>query len=305
MTSPDRDYEDVLRRVLRTAAESVEPAADGLELIRRRVDARRPSPFMLTEFLVWFQPILLRLETSAAAMLAWVAALSGRLQLPARVGPAAARLRPLVAWVRPVLTPADSKAARERPRAAHRNQPPPTGLRAWLRPAFTRLGPAASWLRPVLAVAGAVAIVVAGVFALGQATQFVTPANQNQVTHPGVPPHQPSTLPTSAGPPGFLPGNQSATPTTTATKSPGTGAVTSCPPTTPKATPTAVASSPVPTPTPTATPTGQPTDSVSPTASPTATGGTGTGTGAAAEVASLSAQQVPIPCASPSAKPKA
>jgi hypothetical protein len=299
MTSPDRDYEDVLRRVLRTAAESVEPAADSLELIRRRVDARRPSPFMLTEFLVWFQPILLRLQTSATAVLAWAQALLDRLQLPARVGPVLVRLRPLVAWVRPVLTPADSEAARERPSAAHRSQPPPTGLRAWLWPVFARLGPAASWLKPVLAVAGAVAIVVAGVFALGQATQFVTPANQNQVTHPGVPPHKLSPAPTSAGPPGFLPGNQSATPTSAVTQ-PGTGAVSSCPATTPKATPTAVASSPAPTPTPTVTPTSTPTDTASPTVSPTNTGGAGAG--AAAEVASLSAQKVPVPCASPSAR---
>jgi len=80
---------------------------------------------------------------------------------PPRSGPVLARLRPVVAWLRPVLTPAGAKAARERRLAAHGNQPPPTGLRAWLRPAVTRLGPAASWLRPVLAVAGAVAIVVA------------------------------------------------------------------------------------------------------------------------------------------------
>ena len=39
-----RDLEDVLRRALRTAADSVEPGADGLDRIRSRVSARRPAP---------------------------------------------------------------------------------------------------------------------------------------------------------------------------------------------------------------------------------------------------------------------
>jgi len=39
-----RDLEDVLRRALRTAADSVEPAADGLDRIRSRIRARRPVP---------------------------------------------------------------------------------------------------------------------------------------------------------------------------------------------------------------------------------------------------------------------
>ena len=41
---PQRDLEDVLRRALRTAADSVEPAADGLDRIRFRICARRPVP---------------------------------------------------------------------------------------------------------------------------------------------------------------------------------------------------------------------------------------------------------------------
>ena len=39
-----RDLEDALRRALRTAADSVEPAADGLDRIRFRICARRPVP---------------------------------------------------------------------------------------------------------------------------------------------------------------------------------------------------------------------------------------------------------------------
>jgi hypothetical protein len=39
-----RDLEDVLRRALHTAAQSVEPGADGLDRIRSRISARRPVP---------------------------------------------------------------------------------------------------------------------------------------------------------------------------------------------------------------------------------------------------------------------
>ena len=39
-----RDLEDALRRALHTAADSVEPAADGLDRIRFRIAARRPVP---------------------------------------------------------------------------------------------------------------------------------------------------------------------------------------------------------------------------------------------------------------------
>jgi len=47
MSHPERwprDLEDVLRRALRTAADSVEPGADGLDRIRSRISARRPLP---------------------------------------------------------------------------------------------------------------------------------------------------------------------------------------------------------------------------------------------------------------------
>jgi hypothetical protein len=39
-----RDLEDVLRRALHTAAQSVEPGADGLDRIRSRISARHPAP---------------------------------------------------------------------------------------------------------------------------------------------------------------------------------------------------------------------------------------------------------------------
>jgi len=41
MMRQDRDYEDVLRRALAAAAESIEPGGDGLQRIRHRLDSGR------------------------------------------------------------------------------------------------------------------------------------------------------------------------------------------------------------------------------------------------------------------------
>jgi hypothetical protein len=306
MTSPERDYEDILRRALRAAAESVEPAADGLDRIRGRLSAPRYSPFvLLTEFLQWFRPFLLRIDSGTAGARTGLQALATRTQLAARTGQAVDRIRPalaaaalLAARARPLLAAMGWKAAQQRPRAAHRTQPPPTGLRARLGTAFTRLAPAASWLRPVLAVAGAVAIVVAGVFALGQAQQFITPTNQ--VTHPGVSRSRQITTPPSS-PGGAVPigVNKPPSPTSLTGSPPGARVASSCPPR-PKtsASSPAPASSPASTPSPTVTATATPTGSATPTVSPTGTSAASTGAG---QVAAVSAKKLLVPCTSASA----
>jgi hypothetical protein len=299
MTSPERDYDDILRRALRAAAESIEPAADGFDRIRGRVSARRASPFvLLAEFLDWFRPILHWLESGIAGARSGLLALATRMQLPARTAPvvgwfrsALARLRPLAAWARPMLAAMGWNVARQRRAAAHRTQPSPTGLRARLGPVFTRLGPAASWLRPVIAVAAAVGIVVAGVFALGQAQQLITPANQ--ITGPAAT-HKASPPPTSA--PVYVPPIGPATATSNTGNPVGAPPAASCSPS-PKATPTATApsTSPAPTPTATATPTVSPTVSATPTASPTGTRLTSAGS-SAGQVATVRAKKLPVPC---------
>jgi hypothetical protein len=303
MTSPERDYEDILRRALRAAAESVEPAADGLDRIRGRLSAPRVSPFvLLTEFLRWLRPILLRVDSGLAAGRSSLSALATRLRLPARAGQVLGRLQPalgaVAALTRPVLTAVGGKTA-PRPRAAHRSQPPPNGLRARLGSTFTRLGPAASWLRPVLAVAGAVAIVVAGVFALGQAQQFITPTNQ--ITRPSATHHKATSAATSPGGWTLPIGVNQATPTPTTASSPGAQPVTSCPPS-PKVKPSSLApaTSKPPTPSQSATPTLTPTDTATPSASPTDTsaGGTSASGAAAGQVASVGAARLPVPCTS-------
>jgi hypothetical protein len=309
MTSPERDYDDILRRALRAAAESIEPAADGLERIRGRVSARRAGPFMLlAEFLDWFRPILRWLESGIAGARSGLLALATRSQLRARSGPVLgwfrtvlARLRPLVAWAPPLLAATGWKAARQRRAAAHRTQPSPTGLRARLAPAlarlgplFIRLGPAASWLRPVIAVAAAVGIVVAGVFALGQAQQFITPTNQ--ITGPAATHHK-ATLP-ATNPSGNVPPIVQASPTYITGSPAGLAPAPSCSPSaTPTPTATAPSTSPPPTPTPSATPTPTITISPTPTGSPTSTSVAGIGAGASAgQVATTRARQLPVPC---------
>jgi len=253
MTSQERDYDDILRRALRAAAESVEPAADGLERIRGRVSARHFSPFMLlTEFLYdWFRPIPLWLESGGAgarSALGWLRGRVARAQVSGRSGQAA-------------------DGTGHRSRAAHRTAPPPTGLRARLGPAFTRLGPAASWLKPVLAVSGAVGIVVAGVFTLGQVQQAITPANQ--ISRPSSPHHRP-TVPFSP-PGGVAPNGQSAVSSSTAAGSPGARPAASCSPIPKAKASPAPDTSATPTPTDSATPTPTPTDSSTPTPTPTLT----------------------------------
>jgi len=302
MTSPERDYDDILRRALRAAAESIEPAADGLDRIRGRVSARRAGSFvLLAEFLDWFRPILRWLESGAAGARSGLLALATRMQFPARSGLvlgwfriALARLRPLVAWAPPLLAATGWKAAWQR-RAEQRTQPSPTGLRARLGPVFTRLGPAASWLRPVIAVAAAVGIVVAGVFALGQAQQFITPTNQ--ISNPAAT-HK--TTPAASSPGVIVVPIVPASPTYPL-GSPAGAPLPSCSSSaTPKATATAPSTSPSPTPTHSATPTPTITISASPTVSPTSTSLTGAGAGAyAGQVATTRAKHLPVLCPPP------
>ncbi len=288
MKSQERDYDDILRRALRAAAESVEPAADGLDRIRGRVSARHLSPFMLLIEVLddYFRPLLLLLEAGAAGALSALARLWSRAaqtQLPGRGGRALDQVR-------------------QRPRAAHRSQPPPAGLWAGLGAAFTRLRPAASWLKPVLAVGGAVGIVVAGVFTLGQVQQAITPANQ--ISRPGATHHRASTAPT---PPAVLvPIPRSATPSSAADSSAGAGPTATCSPR-PKAkasaTPTKGKASATPTPTVSVTPTVTPTDTS--TAIPPPPTYTIPYHSAAAKLDAVGAKQLTSPCTSPSASAKA
>jgi hypothetical protein len=153
----DHEFGEILRRAMRAEVDAAEPAGDGLQRIRKRLEqprARLLVTLWLTELATFVRLAAIQLEPAA---------------LRAREAGAAAWAA-VAAWVRDHLaTDAGAQAApARRPRhgAAHRSQPP--GRLARL------LDPTISWLRPALAVATAVIIVVAGVFALAQLPQNIT-----------------------------------------------------------------------------------------------------------------------------------
>jgi hypothetical protein len=159
MMTQDRDYEDALRRALTAAAESIEPAGDGLQRIRHRLDSRRSPRSVLSGCAEWLElhrtRFLVRLEPVTEA---------GRTALR-RTGPLVA----LVSFLRGLLGPQAARRA-----GGHRGAGGSPG----------RLGAAGPWLKPVLAVSAAVAIVVAGVVILNHETGTLIFSPSNSVTTP-------------------------------------------------------------------------------------------------------------------------
>ena len=280
MMTQDRDYEDALRRALTAAAESIEPAGDGLQRIRRRLDSRRSPRSVLSGCAEWLElhgtRFLVRLEPVTEA---------GRAALR-RTGPLVA----LVSFVRGLLSPQAARRA-----GGHRGAAGSPG----------RLGPAGPWLKPVLAVSAAVAIVVVGVVILNHETgtlirpsnSVTKPSNQGSPLGGGgttanskrwkLPLGVKTQLPSG---PEQNPRVKSVLPVVACTPTPSPIATTTAPaggatatPTTPTPTPSGTAASTPATPSPTET--GQPTPTS--TSSP-ATSGTATATATTAAVAVLS-----------------
>jgi hypothetical protein len=278
MMTQDRDYEDALRRALTAAAESIEPAGDGLQRIRHRLDSRRSPRSVLSGCAGWLElhgtRFLVRLEPVTEA---------GRTALR-RAGPLVA----LVSFLRGLLSPQAARRA-----GGHRGAAGSPG----------RLGPAGPWLKPVLAVSAAVAIVVVGVVILNHETGTLIFSPSNSVTTPSnqgsglggggttanskrwkLPLGVKTQLPNG---PEQNPRVKSALPVVACTPTPSPAATTTAPAgsatATPTPTPTGTATSTPATPSPTET--GQPTPT--PTSSP-ATGGTAAVTTATAAVTVLS-----------------
>ena len=273
MSQRDRDYDEILRRALHAAANSVEPAEDGLERIRARLTTPYPMP------------------------LAWVMAGCSQLARYAAGAPQSA-----LAWLETVLG-----GVRERFRAAQPGLPP--GRRpAWLRPAVAAAIAAVVVIAGALALTplpqqaisqtaafvrylenggsagGTAAPGGSGPGAAGPAGGAVVPSPVHQ--HPAPPPCVVPTpaLTSSAASPATSPSSTicpspAGSPSPIATPSPIASP-------SPIATPSPIASpSPTVCPSPTASP--SPTGSPSPTASPSPTG-------------SLSPTGSPSPTASPS-----
>jgi hypothetical protein len=239
------DLDEILRRELHTAAESIEPAADGLNRIRERMSAPRPLPvaWLMVRWTSVGQPALLRIDEVLVAFGEWLRAMLRPVLEP--LHPAAERLRPMLqpAWskARALLTPRTESGGRPSPYA---------------------------WLRPALAMAAVVAVAVAGGFALSGLPRQIQQAANSMLSNPS---HttkggQGSGV-TGSGKPIPTSGVSRPTPTPTSTCSPKPK-----PSTTPEGSP-----SPTPSPTPTPSPSGgaspTPTPSLTPTPTPSGSAG--------------------------------
>jgi hypothetical protein len=145
MTGQERDYEAILSRVLHTTTDQLEPVGDGLTKIRERLS----EPWLKRQWL------LLRSELMVLRWLVVVRCESVFSRFRSRSGVTD-------------LTP-DATAGQEADGGPLKSLLSIATLTTTTgkRPRRS-VGPAMAWLRPALAVAGAVVLVVAGVFALGQ-----------------------------------------------------------------------------------------------------------------------------------------
>jgi hypothetical protein len=144
MTLVNGDIDQILRSALHAEVDSIEPG-DGLERIHRRTHAPwlvRQASLMLTECVDLARLIVIRLEPAFTGL---------RTAIAERGGPWAALVGLLSSMVASIVDL--FKPPSRRPSHGHRGP---------------RSGSSLGWLRPALAVAGAVVIVVAGVYGLAQ-----------------------------------------------------------------------------------------------------------------------------------------
>ena len=162
MMTQDRDYEDILRRALTAAAESIEPGGDGLQRIRHRLDSHRSARSVFARFAEWLDLYGTRLLVRLDPLI------EGARGVLRRTGPLPGPLLALASFLGRLFSPRGRRRA-----GGHRGQASPPG----------RLGPAGAWLKPVLAVSAAVAIVVVGVVILNHETgTLINPTNNNMGT---------------------------------------------------------------------------------------------------------------------------
>ena len=258
MTRPDRDYDDILSRVLHSTLDPIEPAGDGLAKIQKRI----AEPWLKRRV------SLLRTELTA---LGWLIAVRCEPFLSAVRSSLAGVMRQSGGRMRSAPLALGGATAAAGSRRHHDRRAGARGGR-WV-------GPTMAWLRPTLAVAAAVVIVVAGVLAMGQFHTVFSPASDTGTNYGGTSHHRSGPgnqkgggglQSSGATNPGARQGRSSSprpsnkgkiTPSHTHAASPS--------PTTPSPSPSSA--SPTPTQTPTGTPT--PTQTATPTESPTAPSG--------------------------------
>ena len=247
MRQREFDYDDILRRALRTAADGIEPSGDGLERIRARLTTPRPlaAAWLMAGYTDVVLPALARLWSTLGSLRVW-------------------------------LRPDAGQSAHTR--AGYRHLAPgPALIRryGWLRPAAVATA-------IVIAVAGGFALSqLPGAISNSGAENLPL---SNNGTHPhggsvnsGAASQFPGPSKTSGAGAGIL----HPSPSASATCSPGPKRRGSSSHSTPKPTPSRTATpTPTVTPSPTVTPTPTPTDTGTPSPTPTSTGAPATTTGA-------------------------
>jgi len=284
MTGQERDYDDVLSRVLHSTTDHIEPVGDGLAKIRERLAEpwlKRQWLLLRSEFMAVGWLLVVRCEsfydrvrpgsppaydpadtaTTAGAAVTSQASHAVRLRLLlATLGGAVARAFGAVVRA--------ASGQRGDAAAGGRKSAPRGGL-----------GPTMTWLRPAMAVAGAVVLVVAGVFALGGIHQGFVSLGDNGTSHSG----PASQAPGNGGPNGVgRRSHGSATPTPQGSRSrkraPTTHHALITPSPSPCSSPSSSPGGSTPTPEPTTaspTPSPSPSPTVTPTASPSPTTSSG------------------------------
>jgi len=257
MTPVDRDIDQMLRRALHAEVDSIEPADGGLDRIRQRMRAPwlvRQASLMLTESVDLVRLIGIRLEPKFSGVRAAIADRGGAWE--AFVG----LLSSMVSVLAGLVAPSRGRGA------THRSG---TGARE---------GSSLAWLRPALAVAGAVVIVVAGVYGLAQVRDNLvlelfpgssTPASTGgggaaSGGHQG-PTMEGQSAPGVIAPTGTGRGSAKASPKATCTRAPSKQQAAPSP---------SVSVSPSPTITPTVSPDPTPSDTTTPASADTAAAAT-------------------------------
>ncbi len=265
----ERDYDDILRRALCTAADSIEPSGDGLERIRARLTTPRPLPsaWLMAGYSDVALPALLRLWSALVSMRGWrPSGAAGRSAQGGFAGHSWHSGRLYSGYPGRLRGGYPGRLRSWHPGRLRGRIPPSSGSHRY------------GWLRPA-AVAAAIVVAVAGGYALTQLQRTISSTGAEILPLAPGKAHQPagsadgtgvSAAPGTPAPSSAGPVPSTASPSASPTCSPGSTPRQAQ--STPTATPTPRFS---PTPTPTPSPSASPsqTPSVTPTSTPSATGG--------------------------------
>lgn len=322
MTSPDRDYDDIVRRALHAIVDPIEPSGDGLTRIRERVAQpwlRRQVSLLRAECVDIGWLIVTRCEPAVARARSGLAT-GGRA--------ASKRLSVLYSYVVVLVAGALAALSRRWRAGGHRTSSARaggTGVRAqpgWARRAWAWLATPTPWARPALLIAGVTVVVAALALSMpvvrGPLISLMnggggTSAGSGGGGQEGPPGVAGPGLRSTISPGGVVPSGRDTEspggPGYRGTSGSGRGSPTSTCPPSPGAQPSLS-----PSPSQSASPSSSPTDTGSPTGTPTTTSASGTpfpagsvsavkGRGGGGSASAAASATVGAPC-SPSPSPQ-